>query len=352
MDPEIRRFLQQRLILVLILFFAATLFMWADSRKQRIIPVYHGQDLPFVQGAPGEAGPNIIGINDIIFTPPAEIPSTPLPQTLHTEPIATDRQRLFDFDYLIRNFYTVNRTPAGQPTTALLPSDIDVYAFINADLSIDNTIPGPKILIFHTHSTEMFIDSNPSDPMSGIMGVGRYLAEILAVYYGIETMHHTGRFDMVDNRPRLQGSYERMEPVIRQILADNPSIQMVIDLHRDGFPDGSPPLIHYINGVRTAQLMFFNGMTRQYRNGQISAISGLHNPYLQENLMLSFQMQMHATELFPGLMRRIFLREFRFSLHMLPLSTLVEVGNQFNTQEEAKNAMYPLARVIAEVVLR
>ena len=96
--------------------------------------------------------------------------------------------------------------------------------------------------------------------------------------------------------------------------------------------------------------MFFNGLCRLHKNGTTQAISGLENPYIKENLAFSLQMKTTADRLYPQFSRMIYLNAYRFSLHMLPRSTLIEVGAQTNTKEEIWNAMEPLARVLAEVV--
>jgi len=253
--------------------------------------------------------------------------------------------RLSDFNYLTSNIFL------AAPNTILLESDIDVQELLNKDLSIDTTIEGSQILIFHAHSMEMFEDSDPSDPMTGVFGVGAYLAEILEERHGISVKHYMGRFDVVEGRPHRPGSYERLEPVIKQILADNPSIQMVIDLHRDGVGPHVAPMVTYINGKRTARIMFVNGLSRQYRDGEIRPVQWLPNPYRRENLALSLNLQLVANQLYPGLTRRIYLLPFRYSLHMTPLSILLEVGAQNNTFQEALNAMHPTANIIAAVIL-
>ena len=353
-----KQILRHRLILGLLLTTGAALFMWAqafltNTAEGSSSPLpFIGYSLPAAQERPCEYYSQeststvpfpLVGLEDIIFTPP-------LPPH---EPAQADRpaispeyvQRLMSFDYLVSNIFLVDRY------TALFPSDIDTYAFLHADLRIDTTVPGPQVLIFHTHSLERFVDSNPLDPMSGVVGVGRKLTEILTETYGIETIHYTGQFDIVEGRPQRQGAYERMEPAIRQVLADNPSIQMVIDLHRDGVREVVGPFITYIDNRRTARIMFFNGLSRQNRNGQITAVPWLPNPYLRDNLNLSFQLQLASNQFYPGFARRVYLREFRYSLHMMPMSMFVEVGNQYNTLQEAINAMEPLARIIAAVIL-
>jgi len=359
-----RRTRRQRLILALLLLTGAALFTWAGSflgdsgETVMAYSPFAGYGLPALDQPPSDYFTQehdqytseetmvpfpLIGLGDIIFTPPLP----PIEPTAVSRITLTEEyiQRLKSFDYLTHNIFLADRY------TTLFPSDIDVPAFLQADLRLNMDVPGPQVLIFHTHSLEMFVDSNPLDLMDGVVGVGRALAEILTNVYGIETMHYTGQFDVLDGRPQRRGSYERMEPVILQLLADNPSIQMVIDLHRDGVRQGAGPFVTYVNGQRTARIMFFNGLSRQNRNGQITDVPWLPNPYQRENLNLSFQLQLAANELFPGFARRAYLREFRYSLHMMPMSMFVEVGNQYNTLQDAMLAMGPLAEIIAAVKL-
>ena len=78
-------------------------------------------------------------------------------------------------------------------------------------------------------------------------------------------------------------AYQLAEPDVRQILKDNPSIEVVIDLHRDGVAQGTH-LVTEINGKPTAQIMFFNGLSRTRKNGEIAY---LNNPYREDNLATS-----------------------------------------------------------------
>ena len=339
-----------RAILGAIMFAAAILFTWAGHAIyfSPLVQEEHYHSPEIYRDTPDISG-DIIGLDDIIFTPPSEIHDSFFSLNEirpRLQPLSADYiNRLLNFDYLISRIFLVD------PETILFPSDIDIPNFIESDLSIDMSVSGPKVLIFHTHSAEMFVDSNPAYPMTGIMGVGKYLTQILNEIHGIETMHYTGRFDVIDGRTQRGGSYERMEPVIRQILQDNPSIQVVIDLHRDGVGEHVPPFVTYIDGTRTAQIMFFNGLSRRFRGGMAEDVHWLPNPYQSENLNFSFRLQLAANQLYPGIARRVYLRAFRYSLHMMPLSTLVEVGNQHNTQKDALNAMHPLADIIAAVVV-
>jgi len=267
----------------------------------------------------------------------------PAPHTYSEAPTEADLATISGLEELGRSFYTVDRQ------TGMTSADFNVEEFMKADLKIDISGPGPKMLIFHTHSQEMFADSK--DESEGVLGLGRALANILQEKYGIEVLHDTNRYDIMDGSSQILGAYERMEPSVRRILAENPTIELAIDLHRDGVP-ADRRLVANINGKPTAQLMFVNGLSKIYRNGTLMAIDSLPNPNRKTNLALSLRAQLEGNKQYPGLMRKIYLNAYRYSLHMLPKSMLIEVGAQTNTKEEAWNALEPLADILAATVLK
>lgn len=261
--------------------------------------------------------------------------------------VMTDEQKqnYSNISYLKKNIYTV------AAITDISEGDIDPQKFLDMDFSLDTKEKGPKVLIFHTHSHEEYSDSNMELGLDeGVVGVGEHLKQILEDDYGIETMHCTERFDYVDSKMTTTGAYERMEPVIEKILKDNPSIEIAIDLHRDGLQDESIHLVSNIDGKQTAQVMFFNGLSRVYEGDQLVPTEGLENPNLEQNLAFSFNMKYVADEMYSGFARKSYLNAYRYSLNMLPKSLLVEVGAQNNTKEEAQNAMEPLAKILVTVL--
>jgi stage II sporulation protein P len=227
-------------------------------------------------------------------------------------------------------------------------ADFNLEEFIKADLKIDQSGLGPKVLIFHTHSQEMYADSK--DETEGVLGVGRELCRILAEKYGISVLHDTNRYGKVDGSSQILGAYERMEPSVCKILAENPTIELALDIHRDGVREDRR-FVTNINGKPTAQLMFVNGLSKIYRKGTLMTIDSLPNTNRKINLALSFRAQLEGNKQYPGLMRKIYLNAYRYSLHMLPKSMLIEVGAQTNTKEEAWNALEPLADILARVIM-
>ena len=246
-------------------------------------------------------------------------------------------ERLNDFEYLVSNFYTVDSV------TYINPSELNASELLGKDLRIDLSTGGSKILIYHTHSQETFADSD-NDPSTSIVGIGRYLTEILNNKYKIPTMHHEGVYDLINGKLDRSEAYEFAKPEVEQILAENPSIEVVIDLHRDGVAD-TTHLVTEINGKPTAQIMFFNGLSRTRVNGDLA---GMANPYLQDNLAFSLQMKIAAE--YPGFARRNYLRGYKYNMDLMPRMLLIEAGAQTNTVEEMRNAMEVLADLLNSVL--
>ncbi len=249
-------------------------------------------------------------------------------------------EKLQDSNYLLSKFYTVDST------TTVKEGQIDANAFLAKDMHINQETEGPKILIFHTHSQEAFADSTKGDTSETIVGMGKYLAEQLNAK-GIETIHHTGVYDLIDGKLDRSKAYELSEKGVREILNQYPSIEVVIDLHRDGVREDLH-LVTEIDGKPTGRIMFFNGLSRTKSNGDIGY---LYNPYIQDNLAFSFQMQLASETMYPGLARRIYLKGYRYSLHMMPKSLLIEAGAQTNTVEEMKNTMEVLSNILYKVLV-
>ncbi len=242
----------------------------------------------------------------------------------------------FTYNDLLTNFYAIDST------TDITDKTVNLENLLNRKMTIDRYTDEPKILIYHTHSQEAFADSIPGDPATTIVGAGERLASILRDQYGFNVLHHTGEYD-VESRDY---AYSNALPAIEQLLADHPSIEVVIDLHRDAMTDGKK-LVMNLQGRPTARFMFFNGLSYTKRTGNIDY---LENPYIDENLAFSFQEQVVANEYYPGLARKIYLKAYRYNMHVKPKTTLIELGAQTNTVEEIMNACDPLAHIIATVL--
>ena len=262
------------------------------------------------------------------------VTSVPAVSAAGAKAVKFSREKLNDFDYRIQNFYRVDST------TTTNGSQLNAAQMLAKDMRIDKSRKGIQILIYHTHSQERFVDSK--DASQSVVGLGDVLAKLLEDTYGYTVLHHKGVYDLPDR----DSAYSVAAPALERLYQENPEIQVSIDLHRDAVGEGTR-LVQNINGKDTASIMFFNGLSHTTSQGDIGY---LYNPNLADNLAFSFQMQLAAAEYYPGFSRCVYLKGYRYNLHYLPKSLLVETGAQTNTYEEAVNAMGPLADILDKVL--
>lgn len=240
-------------------------------------------------------------------------------------------------EYLVQNFFIVD-------TTTVVTEDIfNVDQLLSKDFTMVKE-KEPQILIYHTHgASEAFSNSRQGVEEDSIIGVGTYLAKLLQEEYGYAVIHDTTPYDFIQGKIDRNKSYNMALLAVEKTLKENPSIEVIIDLHRDA---GSAKRVTTINGKPTAQIMLFNGLSRNL-NGPISYLA---NPNLQSNIAFSLQMKVASMEKYPDFAKKIYLKGYRYNLHLREKSLLIELGTVKNTVEEAKNAMEPLADVLHHVL--
>ena len=263
----------------------------------------------------------------------ADHDARPVTGTLYTE------EQLANFDFLRDQFFI-------EDETVLARADIlDGTVLAEKDLTLSGE-GDPLVYIYHTHSQEGYADSKSGDASMSVIALGDRLTEILTEEYGLSVLHNPYAYDMVEGEEERSRAYNYAKADLEKVLEEHPSIQVIIDLHRDAVPE-EMHLVTEIDGKPTAKIMFFNGLSEN-REGEMES---LPNPYREDNLAFSLQMMLNAEAYYPGFMRGIYLKCYRYNLHFRPRSVLVELGAQNNTFEEAMNAMEPLADIMTRVIL-
>lgn len=248
--------------------------------------------------------------------------------------------QLKNYDFLRSNLYIVPER------ASVLPQDLDGENLLSMDMSIAKDPSVPQILIYHTHGSETFADSTDDIKGTGIIAAGAKLAEYLSSVYGYNVIHCTEIFDNVNGVFDRSKAYDYSRETVQQILTDNPGIQVMIDLHRDGVRDDLH-LVTDVNGKPTAQIMFFNGVSRSSAKGDIAY---LYNRYRSQNLSFSLQAKLEALGKYPDFTRKNYIDAYQYNLDLLPRAMLIEAGAQTNTVQEELNAMEPLADILDSVL--
>ena len=205
----------------------------------------------------------------------------------------------------------------------------------------------PAVLILHTHGSESYTKADGEtyqesaafrtlDEAYNMISVGDHLTDLLEAA-GIAVLHDRQLHDY----PSYNGSYSNARKQIKKVLKENPSVCLVLDLHRDASADINNQMRTkaVVDGQDSAQLMFVVG----------TGSSGAKNDHWQENLALALKLQVLLEEKTAGICRKVNLRGQRFNQDLLAGALLVEVGAAGNSRQEALRAVEMLAQAIVDL---
>ena len=128
-------------------------------------------------------------------------------------------------NYLISKFFMVD---GG---TSIDKNIFNVGKLLKVNNKITKNSKKPQILIYHPHGTETYIDSSKKESDT-VVGVGDYLTQLLEEQYGFKVLHVRKKFDVINNKWN-RNAYDTALAYIKEVLRKNPSIEVIIDLHRD-----------------------------------------------------------------------------------------------------------------------
>lgn len=245
--------------------------------------------------------------------------------------------------------YIYNDTAYAPAVSALRDASGVIPAF-NYMGSAVYPIGDPVVLVIHTHGTEAYSPegsisykdegelARSRDITENVVAVGAVFAEALNEK-GVRTVH----CEIMHDKESYKDSYIRAASTIAQYLAKYPSIQYVIDLHRDSLTKADGSLIRpvtVVDGTPTAQVMCVVG----------SNYNGADHPDWQNNLSLALKFRTALNEKYGNISRPVYLRASAYNQQYAPLSILLEVGASGNSLSEAKNAAILAADVLAEII--
>jgi stage II sporulation protein P len=226
---------------------------------------------------------------------------------------------------------------------------IDMTSLLQKDSPVALGEEGVQVLIMHTHGTEAYTQSpghayvasgeyRTTDSSANMLRVGQEICDILNDR-GISAVHSR----TLNDYPAYNGSYNRALKDIQAHIQQYPTIQLVIDVHRDAIATGNTyyKTAAVVDGQQTAQLMFVTG----------TDAGGLTHDHWQDNLAFQAQLHDRLNSAYPGIMRPMSIRASRFNQHIRKGSMLVEVGACGNTLEEALAAAQIFANTLADALL-
>lgn len=205
---------------------------------------------------------------------------------------------------------------------------------------------GPKVLIYHTHTSESYVLNGKDlgkkgiaayneDPRYNVVRVGEELSRNLKKY-GIDVLHNGTVHD--SNFPAAYGASLK---TIQKYAKSYPSIKIMFDMHRDGLGNGQKlRAVTKVKGKNAAQIMFVVGT-----NG-----NGLPHPEWRENLKFAIQLQQVLNERYPGLAKPIWISKNRYNQQITNNSLIIEIGGDGNLLGECLESTKYLAEAVNAVI--
>lgn len=241
----------------------------------------------------------------------------------------------------------------GQEVTPVLNEDIILYEEDFTEDAVEKNIEepleqkpsnqfdavdGPLVAIYNSHNGETYTPTHGvpriDGKQGGVVDVARVLAEALENTYGIGTV----RSEEMHDYPSYTLSYSNSLKTVEAILREHPSVEIVIDVHRDYQPTRAQS-VATINGEKAARILLVVGNDAR----QI-------HPRWRQNLAFANRLETKMDEMYPGLSRGIRQLDGRYNQHLHQRALLVEVGSAENTLEEAKRSAELLADVLNEML--
>lgn len=231
--------------------------------------------------------------------------------------------------------------------------DIDIAAELKkeVDLKIEKK-SDPVVLIYHTHTTEGYqtldlgwysnsVVTRSKDPATNMVRVGDEIAEQLEKA-GIGVIHDTTIYDTT-----YSGAYYRSEDQIEKYMEKYPSLQVLLDIHRDAIKNSDTGVMTKptaeINGKKAAQIMIVSGC-------EDGGVTGF--PDWEYNLRFALNLQKECEDKYPGLVRPLFFCSRQYNMHKSHCSLLIEMGSDANTLDEAAYSGRLLGDALASLLER
>ena len=275
----------------------------------------------------------------------ADLPPSGQPQPLPPVPDARDEDLSEPTipDQTPEHTNIIPKTMAPSPTQDYLRAG-DIYianrAQKQADVAALATAPvhislsdGPQILILHSHGSEAYTPSGTdqyeeSDPYRttncnyNMVRVGEEIAQVLREQ-GFQVIHDTTLYDY----PSYNEAYDRSLVAAQRWLTQYPTIQVVLDVHRDALTGEDDTIYKTLSPQgreQAAQVMLVVGTDGSKKH-----------PLWKENLTFAMRIQQQLLDDHDTLARPMVLRSSRYNQHLSVGSILVEVGSHGNTLQEA-----------------
>ena len=207
----------------------------------------------------------------------------------------------------------------------------------------------PTVLIFHTHTSEGYeildrdfyaqgYTGRSNDESRNVVRVGTEIASQLE-QAGYKVIHDKEIHDQ-----KYTGAYAHSRKTVEEYLKKYPSIQVVLDVHRDAIHlDNGNKIkpVAEINGKKAAQIMIITGA----EEGKVTDF-----PDWEYNLRFALKLQQTCEDMYPGLMRPVLFSQRKYNMNLSHCNLLLEMGSDVNTLDEAAYSGRLIGKALAKLM--
>lgn len=188
-----------------------------------------------------------------------------------------------------------------------------------------SAVGSKKIALYCTHSDESYIEGDGTesvDGRGGIYDVAGQFGEAL------EKLGVTVEISDETHLPHDAGAYRRSRSTAVSLLKGQPNA--IFDIHRDGIPDPD----EYVTRVGNKDM------------SKVRLLVGKSNQNKDANLSFAKQIKAVGDQVYPGLIKDIYMGKGTYNQDLAPRSVLLEFGTHTISKERVLASTQPMSEVV------
>lgn len=185
------------------------------------------------------------------------------------------------------------------------------------------------VALYCTHSDESY---EPTDGDASVTPRGGIYDVAEALKNNLESQGVTVYFDDSTHLPHDAGAYRRSRATAEQLLKNG--VDAIFDVHRDGIPDPDQ----------------YNTTIAGEKASMVRLLVGRSNQNAAANKAFAAELKAVADEMYPELVRDIYIGKGTYNQDLSPRAVLLEFGTHTVDKERAEQATQYMARVMQKTL--
>lgn len=188
-----------------------------------------------------------------------------------------------------------------------------------------SAVGSKKIALYCTHSDESYIEGDGTESVDGRGGIYDVTGQF---GQALEKLGVTVEINEETHLPHDAGAYRRSRSTAVSLLKGQPNA--IFDIHRDGIPDPD----EYVTRVGNKDM------------SKVRLLVGKSNQNKDANLSFAKQIKAVGDQVYPGLIKDIYMGKGTYNQDLAPRSVLLEFGTHTIEKERVLASTQPMSEVV------